>query len=72
MGSVGDAHDNAMCESFLATRQCELLDRRKFKTKAEARSRPVPWRATRPCGHRNTRAGLRGDDGADTTVEAAG
>lgn len=51
MGSVGDAHDNAMCESFLATRQCELLDRRKFKAKAEARSRPVPWRATRPCGH---------------------
>ncbi len=37
MGSLGDAYDNAMCESFFATLECELLDRRKFKTKAEAR-----------------------------------
>ena len=27
MGSVGDAYDNAMCESFFATLKCELLDR---------------------------------------------
>ena len=27
MGSVGDAYDNAMCESFFATLECELLDR---------------------------------------------
>jgi len=26
MGSVGDAYDNAMCESFFATLECELLD----------------------------------------------
>jgi putative transposase len=37
MGSVGDCFDNAMCESFFATLECELLDRRKFATKAEAR-----------------------------------
>lgn len=37
MGSVGDAYDNAMCESFFATLECELLDRRKYQTKAEAR-----------------------------------
>ena len=37
MGSVGDAYDNAMCESFFATLECELLDRREFHTKAEAR-----------------------------------
>ena len=37
MGSVGDAYDNAMCESFFATLECELLDQRKFHTKAEAR-----------------------------------
>ena len=37
MGSVGDAYDNAMCESLFATLECELLDRRKFQTKAEAR-----------------------------------
>ena len=27
----------AHCESFFATLECELLDRRKFRTKAEAR-----------------------------------
>jgi putative transposase len=37
MGSVGDAYDNAMCESFFATLECELLVRRRFKTQAEAR-----------------------------------
>ena len=37
MGSVGDAYDNAMCESFLATLECELLDRRRFASHAEAR-----------------------------------
>jgi len=37
MGSVGDAYDNTMCESFFATLECELLERRKFQTKAEAR-----------------------------------
>lgn len=37
VGSVGDAYDNAMCESFFATLECELLNRRKFRTKAEAR-----------------------------------
>jgi putative transposase len=36
MGSVGDAYDNAMCESFFATFECELLDRRRF-AQAEAR-----------------------------------
>jgi len=38
MGSVGDAYDNAMCESFFATLECELLARSRFKTPAEARS----------------------------------
>jgi len=37
MGSVGDAYDNAMAESFFATLECELLERRRFKTQAEAR-----------------------------------
>lgn len=36
MGSVGDCFDNAMCESFFATLECELLDRRRFRTQAEA------------------------------------
>lgn len=37
MGSVGDAYDNAMAESFFATLECELLNRRRFKTQMEAR-----------------------------------
>ena len=37
MGSVGDAYDNAMCESFFATLECELLDRNRFTAQAEAR-----------------------------------
>ncbi|GEL75750.1 transposase [Myxococcus virescens] len=37
MGSVGDAYDNAMCESFFATLECELLGRRSLRSQAEAR-----------------------------------
>ncbi len=37
MGSVGDCYDNAMCESFFATLECELIDRTIFRTHAEAR-----------------------------------
>src|SRR5216117_2806135 len=37
MGSVGDAYDNALCESFFATLECELIDRSRFQTQVEAR-----------------------------------
>jgi putative transposase len=37
MGSVGDAYDNAMCESFFATLEHELIGRSRFRTQAEAR-----------------------------------
>jgi putative transposase len=37
MGSAGDCFDNAMCESFFATLECELLARRSFKTHVEVR-----------------------------------
>ncbi len=36
MGTVGDAYDNAMAESFFALLESELLSRRKFTSKAEA------------------------------------
>ena len=36
MGSVGDCYDNALCESFFATLECELLRRRRFRTQIEA------------------------------------
>jgi putative transposase len=37
MGSVGDCFDNALCESFFATLECELLDRQRFRNQNEAR-----------------------------------
>lgn len=36
-GTVGDAYDNAMAESFFATLECERLDRRTYRSHAEAR-----------------------------------
>ena len=43
MGSVGDAYDNAMAESFFATLECELLDRRRFRSQAEAKLAVFDW-----------------------------
>ena len=36
MGSVGDCFDSAMCESFFATLECELLARHRFQSQAQA------------------------------------
>jgi len=38
VGSVGDRFDNSLFESFFATLECELIDRRSFRTPAEART----------------------------------
>lgn len=44
MGSVGDALDNAACESFFGTLKLELLaDGRLFSTRAEARTAVFDW-----------------------------
>lgn len=43
MGSVGDAYDNAMAESFFATLECEVLDRERFRTRAQGRDRLFAW-----------------------------
>ena len=37
MGSVGDCYDNALCESFFATLETELIERKSFRNQAEAR-----------------------------------
>src|SRR3954451_4797215 len=37
MGSVGDAYDNAMAESFFSILEAELLSRRRFASQAEAK-----------------------------------
>lgn len=36
-GTVGDAYDNAMAESFFATLECGRLDRRGYRTHTQAR-----------------------------------
>ena len=36
-GSVGDCYDNAMCESFFATLECELLAKHRFQSQTQAR-----------------------------------
>jgi len=41
--SVGDAYDHAMAESFFATLECELIDRRSWPTKAQARMALFTW-----------------------------
>ena len=43
MGTVGDAYDNAMAESFFATLECELIDRRVWETQTEARLAVFAW-----------------------------
>jgi putative transposase len=43
MGTVGDAYDNAMAESFFATLECELIDRRIWKTKQQAQREIFAW-----------------------------
>ena len=43
MGTVGDAYDNAMAESFFATLECELIDRRVWQTHTEARLAIFSW-----------------------------
>ena len=43
MGTVGDAYDNAMAESFFATLECELIDRRVWKTKQQAQREIFVW-----------------------------
>jgi putative transposase len=43
IGSVGDAYDNAMAESFFATLERELLSRRRFRSTAEAKMAVFEW-----------------------------
>jgi putative transposase len=43
MGSKGDCHDNAVCESFHATLEKELLRRQSFRTRQEAKTAIFDW-----------------------------
>jgi putative transposase len=46
MGRTGDAYDNAMCESFFASLECELLDRLHFVSREAARIAIFEWLET--------------------------
>jgi putative transposase len=43
MGTIGDALDNAVAESFFASLQCELLDRHHWATRAELARAMFEW-----------------------------
>ena len=43
MGSVGDAYDSAMAESFFASLACDLIGRRSWKSFAEPRMAIFTW-----------------------------
>ena len=43
MGTVGDALDNAVAESFFASLQCELLDRHSWPTRAGLARAMFAW-----------------------------
>ena len=43
MGTVGDAYDNAMAESFFATLEREVIDRQRFRSQIDARMAIFSW-----------------------------
>ena len=57
MDSVGDAYDNAMADSFIASLECELPERAVLKTKSAARTELFSYIEGRP----NSKSAL--DDG---------
>ena len=53
MGSAGDCYDNALCESFFATLECELIDRFTFRSRRDARLSVFRWIEAWYNPHRN-------------------
>ena len=43
MGTIGDAYDNALCESFFHTLQLELLDEHHWKTRRQLAQAIFEW-----------------------------
>ena len=71
MGTVGDAYDNAMAESFFATLECELINRRSWKTKTEARLAIFTWIESWYNPHRrHSSIGLRSPNNFERSLPA--
>jgi putative transposase len=63
LGSKGDCYDNAVCESFHATLEKELLRRGSFRTKQEAKTAIFDWIETwYNRERRHSRLGYRSPD----------
>ncbi len=73
MGSVGDALDNAVAESFFASLQCELLDRHTWPTRAELARAMFHWIEAfyNPLRRHSTLGYLSPVDYENTTAPAA-
>ena len=68
MGSKGDCYDNAVCESFHATLEKELLRSRSFKTRQEAKTAIFDWiEAWYNPTRRHSRLGYRSPDQYERT-----
>jgi transposase InsO family protein len=67
MGHRGDASDNAIAESFFATLETELLDRRTFRMRNEAR--PVLFRSIEGFYDARRRHSTLGQPGPDRFEE---
>jgi putative transposase len=63
MGSKGDCYDNAVCESFHATLEKELLRNHSFKTRQDAKTAIFDWiEAWYNPARRHSRLGYRSPD----------
>lgn len=81
MGTVGDALDNAVAESFFATLQTELLDRRRWSSRRQVahaifdylETPHQPKVSSGSCGHawREGLVGVVDDVGDEAVVELA-
>jgi putative transposase len=72
MGSKGDCYDNAVCESFHATLEKELLRSRSFKTRQEARTAIFDWiEAWYNPARRHSRLGYLSPDQYEQTHDCA-
>jgi putative transposase len=72
MGSVGDCFDHALIESFFATLECELIDRRHWRTRAEARLEVFWWiEATYNRTRRHSRLGYLSPADYEATLQRA-